>query len=148
VIVLVWTSVVVFAMRGASLKEDLQVFAKLMLDYAVDQSKPESVVFGSSVFAWLRQINRLVIWNGLAIVTWICAVPFYLRNRNRVPLAGAQGAFFFVWLVPGLTIQALVHIGAPGHTLFSVVALCVIGGYILSLARQRGLFVAAALVLN
>src|SRR5262245_13973275 len=110
VIVLVWTYAVVISMRGASLKADLQVFAELMLDYAVDQSKPESVVLGSSVFAWLRQINRLVIWNGLAIVTWVCAVPFYFRHRDRVPLASAQGAFFFVWLIPGLIIQALVHI--------------------------------------
>src|SRR5262249_38786634 len=89
-IALVWTFAVVIAMRGASLKEDLQVFTKLMLDYAVDQSKPESVVFGSSVLAWLRQINRLVIWNGLAIVTWIFSVPFYLWRRDRVPLASAQ----------------------------------------------------------
>ncbi len=35
---------------------------------------------------------------------------------------------------PGLIVQALIHIGAPGHTLFSVAALCVLGG-LLHIAR-------------
>jgi hypothetical protein len=105
-------------------------------------------VFGSSILAWLRQVNRLVVWNGLAVVTWIWAVPFYFRNRERIPLGSAQGAFFFIWLVPGLIIQALVHIGAPGHTLFSVAALCVLGGYVLSLMRMREMLLAGVLVLN
>jgi hypothetical protein len=121
---------------------------KIMLDYAVDQSKAESVVLGSSIMAWVRQVNRLVIWNGLAIVTWIWAVPLYFRNRERLPVMSAQGVFFFIWLVPGLIVQALVHIGAPGHTLFSVAALCVLGGYVLSLARSRDALLGAALVLS
>jgi hypothetical protein len=100
------------------------------------------------VFAWLKQINRLVIWNGLAVVTWIWALPFYFRNRERVPLASAQAVFLFIWLVPGLIVQALIHIGAPGHTLFSVAALCILGGYVLSLARARDMALSAALVLN
>src|SRR6266705_3559852 len=56
-IVLVWMGALVIAMGGP------QTFLKIMLNYAVDQS-PESVVFGSSAFAWLRQLNRLIIWNG------------------------------------------------------------------------------------
>jgi 4-amino-4-deoxy-L-arabinose transferase-like glycosyltransferase len=139
---LVWVGALVLAMGG------IETFMKIMLDYAVDQSKPESVVLGSSLFAWFRQINRIVIWNGLAVVTWIWALPFYFRNRDRLPLASAQGVFLFLWLVPGLIVQALVHIGAPGHTLFSVAALCVTGGYVLSLARSREVLLGAALVLN
>jgi hypothetical protein len=119
-----------------------------MFDYAVDQSKAESVVLGSSLFAWFRQINRLVIWNGLAIVTWIWAVPFYFKHRDRLPLIGSHSVFMFVWLVPGIIVQALIHIGAPGHTLFSVAALCVLGGYVLSLARSREVVLAGALVLS
>jgi hypothetical protein len=126
----------------------IETFMKIMLDYAVDQSKPESFVFGSSLLAWLRQINRLVIWNGLAIVAWIWALPFYFRNRDRLPLVSNQAAFFVIWLAPGLVVQALVHIGAPGHTLFSVAALCVLGGYVLSLAPARQTVTAAALVFN
>ena len=139
---LIWVGALVIAMGG------VQTFMKIMLDYAVDQSKPESVVLGSSLLAWLRQINRLVIWNGLAVATWICAIPFYFRHRDRLPVMCAQGVFFFIWLVPGIIVQALVHIGAPGHTLFSVVALCVIGGYVLSLAPARDLLLGAALVVN
>jgi hypothetical protein len=138
----VWVGALVLAMGG------IQTFTKIMLDYAVDQSKPESVVFGSSLFAWIRQINRLVIWNGLAIVTWIWAVPFYFLNRERLPVASAQGVFFFLWLVPGLIVQALVHIGAPGHTLFSVVALCLMGGYVLSLSRSKEVLLGAAVTVN
>jgi Dolichyl-phosphate-mannose-protein mannosyltransferase len=147
-IALVWTGAVVLAMRGSSLKDDIQVFTKLMLDYTVEQSKTESVVFGSSIIAWLRQVNRLVIWNGLAIVTWIWAVPFYFRALKRVSATSSQSLFLLLWLAPGLIVQALVHIGAPGHTLFSVAGLCVIGGYFLSLAPVRDLMVGAALVLN
>jgi hypothetical protein len=135
-------------MRGASLRDDIQILTKLMLTYTVEQSKSESVVFGSSIFSWLRQINRLVIWNGLAIVTWIWAVPFYFRTRQRVSVASSQAVFFLLWLVPGLIIQALVHIGAPGHTLFSVAAFCLMGAYFLSLVPVRDVMLGAALVLN
>jgi hypothetical protein len=138
----IWVGGLIVAMGG------FNTFVKVMLDYTVDQSKPESIIFGSSILAWLKQINRLVIWNGLAVVTWIWALPFYLRNRERLPLASAQGVFFFIWLVPGLIVQAFVHIGAPGHTLFSVAGLCVLGGYVLSLIGARDVMLSAALVLN
>ena len=138
----IWVGWLIVAMGG------FNTFLTVMLDYTVDQSKPESIIFGSSIFAWLKQINRLVIWNGLAVVTWIWALPFYFRNRERLPLASAQGVFFFIWLAPGLIAQALVHIGAPGHTLFSVAGLCVLGGYVLSLVPARDAMLSAALVLN
>src|SRR5437870_10493292 len=137
-IALVWMGALVIAMGGP------QTFLKIMLNYAVDQSRPESVVFGSSTFAWLRQLNRLIIWNGLAVITWIWALPSYFRHRDRLAWGGAQVVFFLVWLVPGLIVQALVHVGAPGHTLFSVAALCVLGGYILSFVQGRDLVLAAA----
>ena len=145
-IAVVWTAALLLSMRGGSLAEDFQIFRKLMLDYAVDQSRPESVVLGSSVMAWLKQVNRLVIWNGLAVITWIWAVPLCLREIRKV--AGSHGAFFFIWLVPGLIVQALVHVGAPGHTVFSVVALCILGGYVLSVVRSRDLALTSALAFN
>jgi hypothetical protein len=141
-IVLIWASALIVAMGG------IQTFTKIMLEYTVDQSKPESVVFGSTVMAWLRQINRLVIWNGLAVVTWIWAIPFYFLNQDRLRLASLQGVFLFIWIVPGLVVQALIHIGAPGHTLFSVVALCLMGAYVVSLAPVRDVVLGAALVVN
>ncbi|HEY2383277.1 MAG TPA: hypothetical protein VGK48_19040 [Terriglobia bacterium] len=141
-LVAVWAGALVFAMGG------VQSFIHVMLDYTVDQSRPESIVFGSSILSWLKQVNRLVIWNGLAVVTWIWAIPFYFRNRDRLRLNSPQAAFFLVWLVPGLIVQALIHVGAPGHTLASVAALCVLGGYVLSLARSRDVLLSGALILN
>jgi hypothetical protein len=141
-IVLVWVGALVVAMGGVS------TFMSIMLKYAVDQSKPESVILGASIRAWLRQMNRLVVWNGLAIVTWIWAIPFYFRYKERIRIGSSQGAFFFVWLVPGLIIQALIHIAEPGHTLYSVAALCLLGGYVLSLVPAREVMVGAALVMN
>jgi len=142
VIGLIWCGALVIAMGG------IETFMRVMLGYAVDQSKPESAVFGGSVIAWLRQINRLVIWNGLAVITWVWAVPFYFRNPDRIPFAGARGLFFLIWILPGLIIQAVIHVGAPGHTLFTVVALCVLGGYIVSLVSSRDVALGVALILN
>lgn len=93
-------------------------------------------------------MSRLVVWNGLAVVTWIWALPFYFRNRERLGPGSAQGVFLLIWLVPGLIVQALIHIGAPGHALHSVAAFCVLGGYFLSLVPARDVLLGATLVLN
>ena len=138
----VWIGALVLAMGG------FDTFQSVMFGYAVDQSRGESVVLGSSIMAWLRQINRLLIWNGLAVIAWIWALPLYLRNRDRLPLGSSQTAFLIIWLVPGLTVQALVHVAAPGHTLFSIPALCLAGGCVLSLVRGRDLVLSSALVFN
>ncbi|HYR89263.1 MAG TPA: glycosyltransferase family 39 protein [Terriglobia bacterium] len=142
VIVALWLGALVIAMEG------IANFRNVMFGYAVEQSRGESVVLGSSLGAWLRQVDRLVIWNGLAIIGWIWAVPFYFRNRDRVPIRSSQSVFLFLWLVPGLIVQALIHIAAPGHTLFSVPAFCILGGYILSLTRGRDIVLASALIFN
>jgi hypothetical protein len=54
------------------------------------------------------------------------------------------------WLMPGLLLQALIHVAAPGHTLFSIPALCIIGGCFLSTVpgQSRDVFMSAALVIN
>jgi hypothetical protein len=143
VIVAVWLGALVVAMEG------IANFRSVMFGYAVEQSQQYgSVVLGSPLGAWLRQINRLVIWNGLAIVGWIWAVPFYFRKRDRLPVGSSQSVFLFLWLVPGLIVQALIHIAAPGHTLFSVPAFCILGGYVLSMIRGRDLVLASALIFN
>jgi hypothetical protein len=141
-VALVWVGATVFAMGG------VQTFVNIMFGYAVDQSRAGSVVLGSSLSASLRQVSRLVIWNGLAIVTWIWALPMYFRSRDRLSLGSAPVVFFFLWLVPGLIVQALLHVEEPGHTLFSVAALCVLGGHVLSTVRVRDLALGAALVVN
>jgi hypothetical protein len=141
-IVAVWVGMLVWVMGGT------QNFFNIMLQYGVDQSRSESIVLGSSVLGWLRQINRLVIWNALAVIPWVWAVPFSFKNRDRLSIRSRQFVFMFMWLVPGLVIQVLTHVAAPGHTLVSVAALCVLGGYALSIAVSRETLVAAALVVS
>jgi hypothetical protein len=127
-IVLVWTGTLVIAMGG------IRDFAGVMMGYASEQSGRMTV---------LRQISRLAIWNGWAIVPWIWVIPFCSgKSSSRI------GSFFFIWIVPGLVIQALVHVEEPGHTLFSVAALCVLGGYPLSLVRRRDFALGAAILVN
>jgi len=156
VIVGVWLGTLIIAMGG------IRTFAGVMLGYAVEQSGQGSVVFGSSMVAWLRQINRLVIWNALAVVGWIWALPSVLGTRtsieaspdraraSRHPSArrGMIAAFFFIWIIPGLIVQAMVHVDAPGHTLHSVAALCVLGGYVLSRLHAREFALGASLLVN
>src|SRR5262249_40866825 len=138
-IVMLWTTAVVVAMGG------IHTFFDVMLGYASEQSARGSVVFGSSVMAWLRQINRLVIWNGMAMITWVWAVPSCFRpSRN----SHHPWAFFSIWLVPGWIIQAFTHAEEPGHTLFSVPALCVLGGYVLSNLRGRDFALAGAILVS
>jgi hypothetical protein len=56
------------------------------------------------------------------------------------------------WLLPGLLLQAAIHVAAPGHTLFSVVALCIVGGYVLTEAfpnaGSREIALAGGVLLN
>jgi hypothetical protein len=141
-VVALWVGATILAMGG------IQAFRNIMVEYAVDQSQGESVVLGSAVVAWLRQVNRLVIWNGLAVLTWIWAVPLFLKNRERLAAVSSQAKFLFAWLVPGLIVQALIHVAAPGHTLFSIPALCLMGAYVISRVRSRDLILASALLLN
>src|SRR5262245_23570990 len=141
-VILVWAAATLIAMGG------IQSFRETMVGYAVDQSQGESIVLGSGLLAWLRQVNRLAIWNGLGVVTWIWAVPLYFGNREGLRVIGSQAKFLFPWLVPGLIVQALVHVAAPGHTLFSIPVMCVVGAYILSRVQLRDWILPAALVLN
>jgi len=39
--------------------------------------------------------------------------------------------------VPGFVIQALIHVAAPGHTLFSIPAFCLAGAYVLRAGLKR-----------
>ncbi len=141
-IVASWTGILVTAMGG------IETFRTIMFDYAADWSRSQALMPGFSIMTWLRKINRLVIWNWLAVISWIWALPFCLGNRDRQPFGSSRVLFFILWLLPGLIVQALTHFGAPGHALFSVSALCVLGGYVLSLVRVRETALAAALVVN
>jgi 4-amino-4-deoxy-L-arabinose transferase-like glycosyltransferase len=125
-IVAAWTSAVMIAMGG------FHTFRSIMLTYAADWAQFSSARPGASVQDWLLQKSRLFIWNALGIVTWIWAAPIALLNRNRPHLSRSHILFLTLWIVPGVLLQAMTHFANPGHTLFSVSALCLIGGYMIS----------------
>ncbi|MBP1624142.1 MAG: hypothetical protein H6Q07_2162, partial [Acidobacteria bacterium] len=141
-IVAVWVGATIIAMGG------LQTFRNIMSSYIADWSLYSAAEPGTSILGWLRHKNRLFIWNGIGVLTWIWAVPFCFFNRQRQPLGMARVAFFALWILPGVILQAATHFASPGHTLFSVAALCVIGGYVLSSAPSRYVVTGAALLLN
>src|SRR5262249_50529567 len=49
----------------------------------------------------------------------------------------SQIVFIVVWLLPGFLFQGLIHIEDPGHTLFSVPAICISAAYLIFVATQR-----------
>lgn len=127
---LVWVGALVIAIGGFG------ALYHLLTNYLVEQARPESVVLGSSLHDWLRQVNRVVIWNGMAIVVFIWATPLFFMSKARVGLFSRQMWFIKAWLIPGFLFQAFIHIDAPGHTVFSMPALCIIGAYVLWAAAQ------------
>jgi hypothetical protein len=129
--VVLWVASIVYVVGGVG------PTMELLGQYSVDQSQGDSVVLGASLRNWLRQVNRLVLWNGLAVIGWIWAKPLYLFAKNRLPLFGKESVFLLVWVVPGWIVQALIHIAAPGHTMFSIPALCIGGAYVLHKGLER-----------
>jgi 4-amino-4-deoxy-L-arabinose transferase-like glycosyltransferase len=126
--VLAWFSMLVVAIGG------LGPLWNLMSGYAVEQSQGESVLFGATIVAWMNQVNRLFIWNGISLLGAAWAIPWFLRSKGRLDFRSPQATFMAVWLLPGLTFQALTHVAAPGHTLFSTPGLCIIAAYVLWIA--------------
>jgi hypothetical protein len=141
-IVAAWTSATILAMGG------FRVYRDIMYAYAVDWSRASSAIPGASILEWLRQKNRLFLWNGLAVIGWIWTAPIYFFRRKTSPLGAGRFAFFALWILPGIILQALTHYDAPGHLLFSISALCVFGGYMLSLLPLRNVVTEAVLILN
>lgn len=123
--ILVWLVPLILATGGPG------SYLQLALGYTMQQSQGQSIVLGSNWRAWLHQLSRLLTWNGLAVVGWVWALPFFLRAENRIRFRSPQVGFIAAWVAPGLLIQALIHVATPGHTLFSVAAFCLLGGHVL-----------------
>jgi 4-amino-4-deoxy-L-arabinose transferase-like glycosyltransferase len=130
-VVLIWVGVLAVAVGGIR-----QLYA-LLTEYLVDQSKTDSVLLGASQTGALRQLSRLVTWNGLAVVGWVWTVPFVLAAKEKLREFRPHLLFTAVWLIPGLAFQAAVHVAAPGHTLFSIPAWCLLGGWALQSAAEK-----------
>jgi 4-amino-4-deoxy-L-arabinose transferase-like glycosyltransferase len=130
-IVFVWLGAVIYAAGG------VREAYRISVDYVLDQSKLGSVVFGASGRASLRQVSRLLIWNVIGAVGWLWAVPLYWRNVRGRSLGAVRGIFLAIWALPGLILQAFVHVDSPGHTLFSIPALCLGGAFIVATVTQN-----------
>lgn len=131
-IVAIWVGALAYAMGGAG--ELYQQFRS----YAVEQSRPESMVLGAGARQSLRQLSRLFTWNGLAVVGWIWALPLlWLGAKSEVLSRGREVLFIALWTLPGIGLQAALHVANPGHTLFSVPVWCLAGGYVLYAALER-----------
>ena len=120
-VVLVWVGGIAYAVGGVA------ELYQLIASYLVEQSQPMSVVMGASAHGWRRQLSRLAVWNGLAILGWVWAYPLFLVSKDRIALLSRHFIFWTTWIVPGLIAQGLIHVDAPGHTLFSVPAFCLLG---------------------
>jgi hypothetical protein len=126
----VWTAGLVMAVGG------VQELAKLLGDYIVLQSRAQSVLMGATLRGWLRQIGRVASWNGTAVFWWVWALPLMFVRGRRL-MEGSTALFLAIWIVPGLFMQVLVHGDNPGHTLFSVPALCLLGAHVVGTAGKR-----------
>jgi hypothetical protein len=131
-IVLVWLGALVLAIGGP-----VKVY-ELAADYLGDSSTYFLWTHEQDQ-GWIRQTSRLIIWNGLAILGWAWAIPFaFGRNVSALAVFWSRPALFFgIWLAPGLVFQGLFHVAAPGHTLFSIPAFCLLGAHVLRAAANR-----------
>jgi Dolichyl-phosphate-mannose-protein mannosyltransferase len=117
---------------------------RLNVNYVAYQSVGQTVA---------RQISRLIIWNGTAVLGALWALPVVFKVRERANVLTAQTIFIITWLLPGLLFQGFVHVEDPGHTLFSVPPLCIVAAFLIFAATERmtqmrEVFLAGALVLH
>ena len=127
---MVWLGIAAYAVGG------LDRYTLLMWVYSFSSMNQGSVLLRPSSFDWVYQVVRLLAWNGFGLLSWIWLVPFWIVGRRTLRMPGCA-AFISAWIVPGMVIQALLHVDAPGHTLFSVPALCLMGGMVIADVSDR-----------
>lgn len=108
---------------------------RLFWDYAHDQFRGTSGLFGAAEPAAFKMAAEAAVWNGLGALAWIWALPLR-ATREAFANWGIRTRFLAIWFVPSFLFSALVHIGDPDQALTSVPILCVCGGAVLaSLAK-------------
>ena len=137
---LAWTAVLIVASGGP------QRMIAYFSDYLLVQTEHTSIVLDSSS-SWRRAAGRAVIWTGLGAIPWIWALPFGWFGRQQVPQWERRLLFLTIWFLPAFVFHLGVHIGDPDHTLVTIPAVALLGGFCLHTARQRiGLRAAGPLV--
>ncbi len=123
-VTVLWLGATAYAVGG------LDRFALLMWVYSFSaMTESASVLLQISGWDGLRHVLHMIAWNGVGMLSWAWIIPLWLFARRRRGVNKGPGMFLAVWVVPGMIAQAVVHVAAPGHTLFSVAAFCIAGGY-------------------
>jgi 4-amino-4-deoxy-L-arabinose transferase-like glycosyltransferase len=124
---------------------------KLFAEYLADNSHRTSLLYGAGFWEWSRTMVQALVWLGLPVVGWVWACPLLLAGRNRSLPASAQRdptafpgsrplpvwLFYLAWLLPPAIFFGLVHVEAPGHTLYLATGSCLMGAACLDVAARR-----------
>lgn len=102
------------------------LYFDLLRKYASEQTQSTSALSGAPAYAALQMLIEAVIWTGAGALGWLWILP--LTRGPRMP----NGIWLAVWLAPAFAFHALIHIGAPGHALISIPAVCLVGGWVIT----------------
>lgn len=128
--VLVWLPFLVSAYGGVGR------MGSVLLEYLRGHSESAAVLMGGSSVAWRRSLGRALLWNGLGILPWAWTIPLLWLQRRRFAEWKRHFHFLGFWFIPPFLFTALVHLGAPGHTLRMMPVVCLIGGLSVVLAAE------------
>lgn len=131
---------------------------QLLSGYFLEQSQQESLVLGGEPMAWSRMVGRQVVWNGLAALAILVALPWLGWRNGLLSIRRDVWSFFALWALPLLGFQFFLHIASPGHALSSVPIICLLAAVALEqsgkelsvwdAAPRRESLLVAALLLN
>jgi len=117
---------------------------QLLGGYFLEQSQQESLLLGGEPMSWSRMIGRLLIWNGLAVVAMLVALPFVRRRNGLLSRQDGVGKFLALWALPLLGFQFFLHIASPGHALSTVPIICLLAAVALEHSgKEPGIWGAA-----
>lgn len=125
-----WIGVTIHAVGG------WRIMLRVLHDYSDAQFSDSSALYGARGSAALHMVAEAVVWNGLAVLVWIWAVPAIRRQLPAV-ITRLKAEFLLVWFVPPFLFSAIVHIGAPGHALASIPPLILAGSAVLAAGVSR-----------
>lgn len=111
-------------------------YVEVLWQYANEQFQGSSAFFGAPAPSAWQMVAMAVVWNLLAVVAWIWAVPFVWRGARDLAWRD-HAAFLAVAFLPAFLFSALVHIGDPDQALATVSMLCLGGGGVLAAFCRR-----------
>lgn len=129
--VVTWAGLAAFAVGG------LDRYTLLVWVYSFSQFGAGSVLMAPPGRDWIYQLTHLVAWNFVGMISWAWLLPVWLFVRHRTEKVSDAAAFIAAWIGPGIVAQALLHVAAPGHTLFATPAICLVGGQVVTRAIKE-----------